>query len=141
MSAVRNIQAKQLADQVLASIERAPKLIMALADELGYSHHAIRVRLLALMADGKVHFVDIVTKGGLGKAKLWCLGAAAPEQVKELQRIHRERSELEDRGSISTPSQVTQRMYPNIGRRDPLVAALFGAACHTDLPQREHACA
>lgn len=137
----QNEAAKQLAERILALLRDGPKTMEELREELGFSHHAIRARLLDLMAVGKVHFVEIVTKGGLGKAKLWCMGAASDDQLAELVRIQHERALLEASGSIAIPKQVTQREYPTIGRRDPLVAALFGVLCLTNLPQKEHACA
>jgi len=118
----------ELSSQIEEALQRKPSTIQELCRQLGFSHHAIRVRLVALMAAGRVHYVKEVTSCGLGVAHMWHPGPASKEQLDELQRKQHARAAVPDRGPISIPSQVTTRAFPLVHSRDPLVAALFGPA-------------
>lgn len=126
----RKKDAEQLGDRILELLRPGPaKMIQQLCSELGFSRHAVHVRLRTLMADGHVHYVEVVTKGGLGLAYAWQLGPAPQEKLDELHRIQAARAAMPDRGPIFTPMQVMTRTYPrDVNQRDPLVAALFGPA-------------
>jgi hypothetical protein len=124
----RKKDAEQLGDRIILMLQRGPAMIQQLCSELGFSRHAVHVRLRALMADGRVHYVEVVTKGGLGLAYAWQLGSAPKEKLDELRRNQVKRAAIPDRGPIFTPIQVSTRIYPAMNQRDPLVAALFGPA-------------
>jgi hypothetical protein len=94
---------------------------------LGFSPRAVRVRLDDLMLSGRARYVETVTNGGRGLAYVWHVGPASNEQLDEVRRKQAARAGVVDRGPIGTPSQVTTRAYVPTNRRDPLVAALFGA--------------
>lgn len=115
-----------LSSQIENAVKRKPSTLKELCRKLGVSHHAIRVRLIALMAAGRVHYVEGVTSCGRGIAHVWHPGPASKEQMDELHRKLRARAARPDRGSISTPSQVITSAFPPADTRDPLVAALFG---------------
>ena len=117
-----------LTSQIEEALQHKPSTIQELCRELGFSRHAIHVRLMDLMAAGRFHYVEVVTSGGLGLAHVWFPGPASKEQLDELQRKQRARAAVPDRGPIFIPRQVTTRAFPPVNRRDPLVAALFGPA-------------
>lgn len=125
-TANRKVPIAQLADAIEVALKRAPSLIQDLCLELGYSRHAVYVRLLDLMAAGRVRYVEVRTAGGLGLARQWHPGRASAEELEELLRARLARAAVPDRGPIEQPCQVTLRTYPALRRRDPLVAAFFG---------------
>lgn len=115
-----------LSSQIEEALQRKASTLKELSRNLGFSHHAIRVRLIALMAAGRVHYVAGVTSCGRSIAHVWHPGPASKEQMDELHRKLRARAARPDRGPISTPSQVTTSAFPVADSRDPLVAAFFG---------------
>jgi hypothetical protein len=117
-----------LTSQIEEALQRKPSTIQELCQELGFSRHAIHVRLMSLLLAGRFHYVEAVTSGGLGLAHVWFPGPAPKEQLDELQRKQLARAAVPDRGPICTPCQVTTRAYQPVDDRDPLVAALFGPA-------------
>nr|WP_314540082.1 hypothetical protein [uncultured Massilia sp.] len=122
----------ELAGEIESALGRAPKTIQELCIELGYSRHAVYVRLLDLIAAGRVCYVDVKTKTarGHGVAQRWELGQASQEQLDATLQVRRARAAVADRGPIENPRQVTSRTYPPLRQRDPLVAAFFGHAVH-----------
>jgi hypothetical protein len=116
-----------LAGRIEEALRRKPSTVQQLCDDLGFSHAAIRIRLDDLLLSGRVHYVETVTNGGKGLAYVWHVGPASDEQLEDIQRKQAARAAVLDRGPIGIPFQVTTRAYVPTGRRDPLVAALFGA--------------
>ncbi len=107
-------------EELLAS---GPRLADELAREAGFSLAATRLRLERLLDRQRVHREKVQ----LGQPRWqyrWHLGppAAIPDEVPE-QAMHEEQDMHEE---DLTPSQRTVFDYPAVGRRDPLVAALFG---------------
>jgi hypothetical protein len=114
----------RITDPLEAAIESLlgtrPRLADQLARDAGYSLAATRLRLDRLLARGRVHREKV----NLGQPRwqyLWHAGqapaAAAPVE---------EAADVDDDPFV--PVQTTVCSYPRVGRRDPLVAALFGPA-------------
>lgn len=118
-----------LARAIEELLQSGPRLADELAQEAGFSLAATRLRLSCLLEQERVHREKKVQPGQARWQYRWHLGPAceqlparttAPAQDgKQDQDAHQE--EL-------VPSQRTVRDYPAIGRRDALVAALFGRA-------------
>ena len=120
------------ADPLEAAIESllgaGPRLADDLARDAGYSLAATRLRLDNLLHRQRIHREKV----HLGQPRwqyLWHLGPAAlsaqlPVPVPVPGRDGAGDAEAE----LLAPSQATVCSYPAVGRRDPLVAALFGPA-------------
>ena len=119
---------ERLAANLLEALRHRPYTILELAAAFNFSHHTVRERLRALLLAGRVHYVEVPTKGNLGMAHVWHIGEADPEQIQLIAGIQDARTARPDLGPITQPRQETVRQYPAVGRRDPLVAALFGPA-------------
>jgi hypothetical protein len=109
-------------DPLEAAIETllgaGPRLADQLAHDTGYSLAATRLRLDRLLERGRVHRAKV----NLDQPRwqyLWHAGPA-PALVRE--------EEADPDDDSFAPVQTTVRSYPPVGRRDPLVAALFGPA-------------
>lgn len=115
-------------DALEAAIESllgaGPRLADDLARDAGYSLAATRLRLDSLLHRQRIHREKVQ----LGQPRwqyLWHLGPAdfsAP--VPAPRRDEADEAE----GELLAPSQATVCSYPPVGRRDPLVTALFGPA-------------
>jgi len=116
--------------QLLGAIESVlatgPRTIGSLAQELGYSVVAVRARLEQLELEQRAHRVKVPINSFSGFAFQWRHGAAANDACPSLAVLAQLRPGLADQGVV--PFQSTVRTYPAVNRRDPLVAALFGAA-------------
>jgi len=117
---------ERLAGNILKSLQQRPRTLAQLADELGFSQHAVRARLRRLLADGLVHFDEVPTKGNRGIGHIWNAGPATPDQIAQAAQRERDRIEAREEGPGSIPKQETVRTYLPVHHRDPLVAALFG---------------
>lgn len=106
----------QVKPAILAHLESAPRKLHELAILVGYSEHTVREHLLDLESEQRAHRVRGAHAGAGGKIWLWHAGPA-PE-IEELEEII----------PGETTRQHVVRTYPIIGRRDNLVAALFGPA-------------
>jgi hypothetical protein len=123
--------AADLLDRLIeALLEAGPRLADELAHEAGYSLAATRLRLDRLLAQRRVHR-EKVQFGQPRWQYRWHLGpecvrglASAPAAVGDEDPGH------EPHAADLSPSQRTVSDYPAVGRRDPLVAALFGPAQH-----------
>lgn len=112
----RNTHALEAAIETL--LEAGPRRADQLAHDTGYSLAATRLRLDHLLEQGRVHRAKV----NLDQPRwqyLWHAGPA-PALVRE--------EEADPDGDSFAPVQTTVRSYPPVGRRDPLVAALFGPA-------------
>jgi hypothetical protein len=99
-----------------------PRLADQLAHETGYSLAATRQRLDRLLERGRVHREKV----NLGQPRWQYLWHSGPAPVAAPVRS----GELETEDDLFAPVQTTVRSYPPVGRRDSLVAALFGPARH-----------
>ena len=102
-----------------AQLGTGPRLADQLAHDAGYSLAATRLRLERLLERGRVHREKV----NLGQPRwqyLWHAGPAPAAPVEQAE-------EAADDDAFA-PVQTTVRSYPRVGRRDPLVAALFGPA-------------
>lgn len=116
---------RRATDPLEAAIETllgaGPHLADQLAHGTGYSLAATRLRLERLLERGHVHREKV----NLGQPRwqyLWHAGpapAVAPARTEE---------SAGDDDDAFAPVQTTVHSYPRVGRRDPLVAALFGPA-------------
>jgi hypothetical protein len=116
------------ADPLEAAIEAllatGPRRADQLAQETGYSLAATRLRLDRLLEGGRVHRA----KANLDQPRwqyLWLPGPA-PASAPAAASAGAEEADVDDDPFV--PRQATVRSYPPVGRRDPLVAALFGTA-------------
>jgi len=116
--------------QLLTAVEdvlrNGPRTIGALAQELGYSVVAVRARLEQLELEQRAHRVKVPINSFSGFAFQWHHGAAANDACSSPAVLAQQRPGPADQGAV--PFQSTVRTFPAINRRDPLVAALFGAA-------------
>ena len=102
-----------------AQLGTGPRLADQLAHDAGYSLAATRLRLERLLERGRVHREKV----NLGQPRWQYLWHAGPTPVAPVERAE----EAADDDAFA-PVQTTVRSYPRVGRRDPLVAALFGPA-------------
>ena len=116
----------QAADPLEGAIETllgaGPRLADQLAHETGYSLAATRLRLDRLLERGCVHREKV----NLGQPRwqyLWHSGSAPVPATSPA-------GDVETDDDPFAPVQTTVRSYPPVGRRDALVAALFGPARH-----------
>ncbi|RYE73422.1 MAG: hypothetical protein EOO81_00535 [Oxalobacteraceae bacterium] len=106
----------QLASAIAALLDTGPCVIEEIADTLGYSSGAVRVRLLQLAKEGRAHRQRI--QGGNNPALFYRwhagpqLGALGHDPCTDVAEL--------------SPVQITVHSYPSINRRDPMVAAFFG---------------
>jgi hypothetical protein len=118
--------ARHAADPLEGAIETllrtGPCLADQLARETGYSLAATRLRLDRLLERGRVHREKV----NLGQPRWQYLWHAGPAPVPATPRA----GDVETDDDLFAPVQTTVRSYPPVGRRDTLVAALFGPARH-----------
>ena len=103
-----------------ALLGSGPRLADQLAHDAGYSLAATRLRLERLLEGGRIHREKV----NLGQPRwqyLWHAGPAPAAPAEDA-----EEADVDDDAFV--PVQTTVRSYPRVGRRDPLVAALFGPA-------------
>jgi hypothetical protein len=106
----RRVPADQLIKQIADLLAVAPRSALKLVDMTGYSIYTVNQRLQELKKDGYAYHVPAHKNG---TPFTWHIGTApyvAPKKVDPDVR------------------QKLTRDYPAIGRRDALVAALFGPA-------------
>lgn len=101
----------QLLEFIAAELTAQPRTSLELAGITGYAVATCRLRLLALERLGRAHRLGTTVDGQ--HCVLWHPG---PRSVRS-----------KSIPFVAAPSQFTVRQYPPINRRDPLVAALFGA--------------
>jgi DNA-binding IclR family transcriptional regulator len=111
----------ELADKLLELVAKTPATIDDLATLTGYSGDTVRLRLMRLEEGGCVRREQHSLLNWGGFQYIW---HATGEPFLDLST---EVKKLAMRGG--EPHQVTVKAYPTIGRRDPLVASLFGPAC------------
>jgi len=102
-----------------AQLGTGPRLADQLAHDAGYSLAATRLRLERLLERGRVHREKV----NLGQPRWQYLWHAGPAPAAPAEQAE----EAADDDTFA-PVQTTVRSYPRVGRRDPLVAALFGPA-------------
>lgn len=100
----------QLAAAIEDMLQDGPHVVDEIVHALHYSGAAVRTRLHQLMKEGRVHRRRI----------------ACDDNPALLYRWHAGPPEREEFDADLAPVQVTVQRYPAVGRRDPLVAALFG---------------
>jgi len=117
-------------DPLEAAIESllgaGPRLADDLARDAGYSLAATRLRLDSLLHRQRIHREKVQ----LGQPRwqyLWHLGPAALSEPVLVPAAARDEAGEAEAGLLA-PSQATVCSYPRVGRRDALVAALFGPA-------------
>ena len=88
-----------------------------LADMIGYNITTIRKRLEVLEERKLVHRIDHKNATNSGTTFTWHAGLA-PDAVA---------GPVPDSDPIEVPRRFFATSFPPVGRRDPLVAALFGA--------------
>lgn len=106
----------QLTSAIEALLDTGPCIIEEIADTLRYSAGAVRVRLLQLAKEGRVHRQRIQVGNNPGLFYRWHAGPAPGG------RGHDPRMDVPE----LAPVQITVHAYPSINRRDPMVAAFFG---------------
>jgi DNA-binding IclR family transcriptional regulator len=111
---------EQLADKLLELLAKTPATIDDLAALTGYSSDTVRLRLLRMEEAGCVRREQHSLLNWGGFQYTWhATGAPLLDLSADAEKIARRDGE---------PHQVTVKAYPTIGRRDPLVASLFGQA-------------
>jgi hypothetical protein len=116
-----------LPDLILAILKReSQRSTYEIATELDYGTEAIRLHLFKLMAAGYVHFIPVRVQGRRGLKNLWQYGPT-PLDYEPGVRFIEEKPAKEEKLSLK-PNQRSHTSYPSVGRRDPLVEALFGQA-------------
>lgn len=107
----------QLKPAILRHLESAPRRVDELANLVGYASNTVRQRLLDLESELRVHRVQVLEPRRRAKTWVWHAGAGQLDLVV---------SDGSTAGEV--PHRPVMRTYPVVGRRDDLVAALFGAA-------------
>lgn len=115
----RPVSLPQLEMHIACLLAEAPRLVNELAQITGYNVGTVRRRLDALAAADIIHIERVRTPTGMHI--LWHDG---PAPIPKL--------------TGAAPSQHVVRTYPAIGRRDPLVAALFGQPKPALVLEMEH---
>jgi|GEM_PF-2112557 len=123
--AKRKVPIKQLLSALDQFIAAGPRRVDQLVSEFGYTAAAIRVRLEQLEREQRVHRVSIPREHSHGLCHQWRHGAAPGAQLAP--QIQLGQDLPSDRQRVSVPFQAIVRKWPAFCRRDPLVAALFGA--------------
>jgi hypothetical protein len=100
----------------------APRTLVDLVEEFGYSRAATQDRLYSLESGGFVHSTTTATTTGRYAQNLWHSGPGEQKPA----RTPRTRTQRLER--LNVPAQRTVKAYPPCNRRDSLVAALFGPA-------------
>ncbi len=120
-SMIKLCASHELPSKLLELLREGPTTADTLARLTGYSGNSIRERLAILMADGYVTR-KLEPRPTSGAHYMWNITAAGDKfrSLPDLQRIKSSPRE----GQVH---QVITTSYPIIGRRDPLVSALFGA--------------
>lgn len=112
----RLVPAQQLKVEIERMLQAAPAMLWDLARAVGYSESVVRTRLLQLQDEQRAHRIESRHPVTNNRGFLWCAGPAPLADIDEAV------------GPAEIPQQATARNYPTIGRRDNLVAALFGPA-------------
>ena len=114
------VPVEQMRPEIMRQLEAGPRTLQQLACLLGYSETTVRRHVLDLEDELRVHRISS-SRTGRGKLCWWHAGArpidldVAPATVP---------------GAGEVPRQQSTCSYPAVGRRDDLVAALFGGANH-----------
>ena len=113
----RHVPSAALKAELERQLQLAPRMLHVLARLLGYSESSVRVRLLELEEERRVHRVPVRRTAAGGRRWEWHAGAMqegfADDEV----------------GPGEIPRQAVVHQYPSVGRRENLVAALFGPGC------------
>ena len=123
--AKRKVPIGQLLSALEQFIEAGPRRVDQLVGEFGYTAAAIRVRLEQLEREQRVHRLSIPREHSHGLCQQWRYGAAPGAQIAPQIALGQELPR--DRQRVIVPFQAIVRTWPKFCRRDPLVAALFGA--------------
>jgi len=123
--AKRKVPIGQLLSALERFIETGPRRVDQLVSEFGYTTAAIRVRLEQLEREQRVHRVRIPRDHSHGLCHQWRHGPAPGAQLAPQIQLGQELPSARQR--VSVPFQAVVRTWPAFCRRDPLVAALFGA--------------
>jgi DNA-binding CsgD family transcriptional regulator len=116
------VPVEQIRPEIIRQLGAGPRTLQQLARLLGYSESTVRRHLLDLEEEQRVHRRAGPVTQYRGKLCIWHIGARPLD-------IDLPREEFIGAGEM--PRQETTCNYPAVGRRDPLVAALFGTACAT----------
>ena len=99
-----------LLDHISGLLEEAPRTMKELEALTGYTHRPLKDRLNELIEDGLAHRQRVPVT--ISYKYIYCAGSG--DGVVDVARA----------GEV--PRRTVARTYPPIGRRDVLVAALFG---------------
>jgi hypothetical protein len=117
-SPMRDKYVANIRSKILACMKRGTSLVKEMAAHTGLSASLITSHLMSLEQAGQVHR-EHGKKTGLGYYCIaWKIGPSTgplPPRKKDHGR------------SCDKPNIVVLKDYPTVGKRDPLVAALFGA--------------
>ncbi len=109
----RTVTSAGLQSRIVELLAIEPRTAYQIAELTGFSVYAVRLRLKALAALKRAHFLTIQLPRGV--QYIWHQGAGPvvlPPPIESGPRVH----------------QRTVKTYPSVNRRDSLVSALFGAA-------------
>lgn len=115
MSAARAAKSEQLKDRIVQCIADGAHFAPAIADQLGVSRDTINSALRRLELNGKIRHVRVAARVMGGFLNRWSL-VRGDDPIDETEALHHG-----DQRVVKT-----HKIYPDVGRRDPLVAALFG---------------
>lgn len=113
------IPLEQLPAAILRTLEVAPRTVKELSGLVGYSESELRRQLAVLEADHDAH--RVLTPHPTPGVRCWMWHFGAGESTPP-----RKYAERAIKGEM--PRRPVRTTYPNVGRRDPLVSALFGQA-------------
>lgn len=113
---VRACPILELPSAILDLITLYPRTADALAEAVGYSVTTVRQRLDVLEERARIHRIGHKNVGNSGTTYTWHAGLA-PAAVE---------APVPDAEPIELPRRFFKTKYPTIGKRDYLVAALFG---------------
>lgn len=116
----RRIPIERLNDAMLDLLKSGASTIDFLASKTGYAYATIRTRLGLLEDRGAVYRTRQHGPDGSGLTYMWHANHSTPVATAALN----EDGEKPIPGEL--PRRYTTKNYAPIGRRDPLVAALFG---------------
>jgi DNA-binding IclR family transcriptional regulator len=113
------IPLEQLPAAILRTLQIAPRTVKELSGLVGYSESELRRQLVVLESDHDAHrtLTNQPTPGV--RAWVWHFGAGESTPPRKY-------AERAIKGEM--PRRRIRTTYPNVGRRDPLVSALFGHA-------------
>lgn len=108
-----------LNDAIIEAVKTEPRTSVELAQFLSYAVATIRARTLILAGSGEIYQITRKAPHGSGREFVWH-ASSGPTLDQE--------AAVDDERAIpgAQPKRFFTKSYPKIGRRDPLVAALFG---------------